>query len=92
MRNRILSIRLTAVALIALAVLGMTTRATAQREFVFHNFNDTGDGYRPASGLISDKSGNFYGTTSDGGAYGNLYGTTSSGGTDSVGTVFEITP
>jgi uncharacterized repeat protein (TIGR03803 family) len=79
MRSRNLSIGLTAVALVALTVLGTVTPATAQKEFVLHNFNNTGDGYRPASGLISDNSGNLYGTTSDGGTYDG-------------GTVFEMMP
>ena len=79
MQSRSLSIGTTAVVLVALTVLGMTTPASAQRDFLLHNFNDTGDGYRPAAGLIPDESGNFYGTTSDGGAYGG-------------GTVFEIMP
>lgn len=42
-----------------------------------------GDGYYPDAGLVMDKSGNLYGTTSVGGAYG-----ASSAG----GTVFELTP
>jgi len=38
-----------------------------------------GDGANPAAGLITDKAGNFYGTTFE-------------GGTDNDGTVFELTP
>jgi uncharacterized repeat protein (TIGR03803 family) len=49
------------------------------REEVLHNFNYNGtDGNYPYAGLIFDKNG-------------NLYGTTSSGGTYYSGTVFEIT-
>ena len=48
-----------------------------------HNFCANGwpcsDGAFPPSGLALDSEGNFYGTTSDGGAYGG-------------GVVFEITP
>jgi hypothetical protein len=49
------------------------------REHVLHRFQLSQDGKQPEAGLISDK-------------YGNLYGTTSSGGTNNVGTVFEIVP
>jgi uncharacterized repeat protein (TIGR03803 family) len=79
MRSGNLSIGLSAVVLAVLTILGIATRASAQKDFLLHNFNDTGDGYRPAAGLILDNSGNFYGTTSDGGAYGG-------------GTVFEVMP
>jgi len=51
------------------------------KEKVLHNFNGSNgkDGASPVAGLISDSSG-------------NLYGTTQSGGTYYVGTVFELTP
>jgi uncharacterized repeat protein (TIGR03803 family) len=39
-------------------------------EVVLHSFNDNGkDGYDPYSGLVFDKAGNLYGTTSEGGIY-----------------------
>jgi len=44
---------------------------------VMHTFGGTGDGASPSGPLVSDSAGNFYGTTSAGGAYG-------------FGTVFEI--
>jgi uncharacterized repeat protein (TIGR03803 family) len=48
-------------------------------ETVLHSFgNQSGDGYYPIGGLIMDKLGNLYGTTSVGGAFGG-------------GTVFEVT-
>jgi len=47
-------------------------------EKILHSFNANGtDGYYPFSGLVMDKNGNLYGTTSQGGTYGD-------------GTVFEI--
>jgi uncharacterized repeat protein (TIGR03803 family) len=46
---------------------------------VMHTFGGTGDGASPSGPLVSDSTGNFYGTTSAGGAYG-------------FGTVFEIKP
>jgi len=46
-----------------------------------HQFNGS-DGYSPMAALIQGTDGNFYGTTSDGGAEG-IY---------SYGTVFEVTP
>ena len=47
-------------------------------EHVVHSFRGEG-GAIPYAGLVSDSSGNLYGTTTSGGAYGN-------------GIVFEITP
>lgn len=51
-----------------------------------HNFNVT-DGSEPFSGMVRGNDGNFYGTTSYGGAFAcnSPYGS-------SCGTVFEITP
>ncbi|MGO9084968.1 MAG: choice-of-anchor tandem repeat GloVer-containing protein [Candidatus Sulfotelmatobacter sp.] len=49
-------------------------------ETILHSFGaDSDDGRAPNAGLIVDKKGNLYGTTTIGGAYGS-------------GTVFEITP
>ena len=44
-----------------------------------YDFGDNPDGCAPYAGMILDAKGNFYGTTSGGGAYGK-------------GTVFEFTP
>lgn len=46
---------------------------------VLHRFAGGDDGYHPLGGVILDKAGNVYGTTTYGGAYGN-------------GVVFKITP
>lgn len=51
----------------------------AGMETVLYSFGSSGDGYTPAGGLIQGSDGNFYGTTSSGGAH-------------SFGTVFKITP
>jgi uncharacterized repeat protein (TIGR03803 family) len=49
-------------------------------ETVLHSFSDNGtDGLGPIAGVIFDKAGNLYGTTTSGGLYLN-------------GTVFELTP
>jgi uncharacterized repeat protein (TIGR03803 family) len=48
-------------------------------EKVLHNFGSYRDGAAPTAGLIFDKAG-------------NLYGTTSLGGARNEGTVFELTP
>jgi len=68
--------------ILGLAVFAMsvlTARpASAQAEAVLHSFNNNGvDGSVPSSTLVSDASGNFYGTTQFGGAY-------------NYGTVFEL--
>jgi uncharacterized repeat protein (TIGR03803 family) len=48
-------------------------------EVVMHNFGASGDGTFLPAGLASDGAGNFYGTTSGGGAY-------------NYGTVFKLSP
>ncbi|HWY14473.1 MAG TPA: choice-of-anchor tandem repeat GloVer-containing protein [Rhizomicrobium sp.] len=48
-------------------------------ETVLYSFAGGTDGVKPSGGLIRDASGNFYGTTEQGGASG-------------MGTVFEVTP
>ena len=48
-------------------------------ESVLHSFSGGNDGAGPLAGLVFDKSG-------------NLFGTTSRGGPNNAGTVFEITP
>jgi uncharacterized repeat protein (TIGR03803 family) len=49
------------------------------KETVLHSFNGSTDGGSPYAGLLRDAKGNFYGTTSTGGASG-------------YGTVFKLTP
>jgi uncharacterized repeat protein (TIGR03803 family) len=46
---------------------------------VLYSFTGGSDGSRPFAGLVADDSGNFFGTTTGGGAYG-------------AGTIFRITP
>jgi uncharacterized repeat protein (TIGR03803 family) len=53
--------------------------ALSGAETVLHSFGASGDGQNPQGGLVSDKEGNLYGTTSGGGAF-------------SYGTVFKVTP
>jgi uncharacterized repeat protein (TIGR03803 family) len=54
-------------------------RAGAWKEAVVHVFGNGKDGAQPLNGVVFDSAGNFYGTTSLGGAYGN-------------GVVFEVKP
>src|ERR1700682_3054592 len=83
MRSRKFSVRLMAVAVVALLLFGTATRAASQTEAVLHAFNDNNtDGFSPHASLIFDALGNLYGTTYSGGSYGNWGG----------GTVFELTP
>jgi uncharacterized repeat protein (TIGR03803 family) len=55
----------------ASALLGLVAFAPAQAQTfnVIHSFAGS-DGSSPLAGLVLDKNGNFYGTTSTGGAYG----------------------
>ena len=52
---------------------------TAQQDLVTHSFGNGNDGQKPYASLISDSTGNLYGTTSTDGMYGK-------------GTVFEVSP
>jgi len=69
-------------------VFELTPSGSSWTEKIVHNFNPSyigegTDGYQPAAGLIFDKSGNLYGTTSNGG-FGNFgFGS---------GVVFELSP
>src|ERR1700690_102290 len=65
---------------LALALLIPVSGAHAKRsETVLYSFTGQADGGNPFAGLIEDKSGNFYGTTVE-------------GGPDGDGTVFELAP
>ncbi len=71
--------------ILTLAALMAPSWATGQRETVLHRFpSGRGDGYYPYAGLISDASGNLYGTTVYGGIYKGCY--------NSCGTVFQLVP
>jgi uncharacterized repeat protein (TIGR03803 family) len=45
--------------------------ACVTKEKVIHTFGNANDGAQPIGGVVFDSAGNFYGTTSLGGAYGN---------------------
>jgi hypothetical protein len=63
---------------VALTLIAIAS-AQAQTFQVLHNFTDGYDGALPIGSPLVDASG-------------NVYGTALNGGTDSVGTVWEITP
>jgi uncharacterized repeat protein (TIGR03803 family) len=70
-----------ALAIVAVTLILAAGAWAATSEKVLYNFySQSGDGYYPYAGLISDKSGNFYGTTYEGGA------------NSSYGAVFELSP
>jgi uncharacterized repeat protein (TIGR03803 family) len=79
-RMNSLRIHLLAVVTILIVAVMATTPAIAQQEKVLHTFSfTTTDAATPWSGLIFDKAG-------------NLFGTSSAGGTSNSGTVYELTP
>jgi uncharacterized repeat protein (TIGR03803 family) len=55
------------------------TQGLPWTETLIHQFTGGSDGLYPLAGVISDRAGNFYGTTE-------------SGGTSTAGTVFKLTP
>ncbi len=83
MRTRTLSLGFTALfAIFAVTPLASARRAAAQTESVLHSFDDsTGDAEEPIGGLVSDASGNLYGTGSGGGTTFH-----------NTGAVFELKP
>lgn len=60
-------------------VFKLTPSGSGYSESILYNFQDGSDGAHPYAGLIFDKKGALYGTTSGGGYYGS-------------GTVFKLTP
>ena len=73
--------RVKALTIVAVALILATSAWAAVSESVLYSFlTQSGDGYYPYASLISDKSGNLYGTTYYGGA--NSY----------YGAVFELSP
>jgi uncharacterized repeat protein (TIGR03803 family) len=80
MRGNRLSFGLTVALVIFIVTLLETGAWASPREKVLHSFNGN-DGAGPLAGLISDASGNLYGTTYQGGAgYGTVYELALSGG------------
>jgi uncharacterized repeat protein (TIGR03803 family) len=59
-------------------IFELTLAGTAWTETILHNFQDADDGAVPYGGLIADKSGNFYGSATEGGTGGG-------------GTIYELT-
>lgn len=60
-------------------IFELTPSGSAWTETILQNFQDGDDGAIPYGGLIADKSGNFYGSATEGGANGG-------------GTIFKLTP
>ena len=82
LRNRLSSILLRWVCV--LMVVLPVSAARAQNYSVLHSFQRTGDGAVPLAGLTMDRSGNLFGTASEGGLVQNCQG--------GCGTVFELKP
>ena len=60
-------------------VFQLVPSASGWTENILHSFQNADDGAVPYAGLISDKTGNFYGAATEGGTAGG-------------GTIFELTP
>jgi uncharacterized repeat protein (TIGR03803 family) len=60
-------------------IFQLTPAGSSWTENILHDFQDADDGAVPYGGLIADKSGNFYGSATEGGTGGG-------------GTIYELTP
>ncbi len=66
-----------------LLLIFAATQGQAQTFTVLHDFTGDQDGANPVAGLVTDRAGNLYGTTANGGSGPCNYG---------CGVVWEITP
>jgi hypothetical protein len=65
-------------------IFKLTPSGSGYSETVLHRFpQGSDDGFLPTNGLVSDRSGNLYGTTSAGGIFGGRIG---------WGTIFKLAP
>src|SRR5580704_13489206 len=71
--------RLVSLSAVLLALFSLTATTFAATEKILHHFAFPQQGSFPSGPLLSDGSGNFYGTTA-------------LGGTNNLGTVFELSP
>jgi uncharacterized repeat protein (TIGR03803 family) len=79
------ALRLTQSAIVAFLILNLFLGAAgAQTLTVLYSFTGNQDGSFPQAGLVFDKKGNLYGTTTAGGTSGNCK--------NGCGTVFKLTP
>jgi len=79
MRRAKLPFLLVAILAVASGFFTTSPAVAVTKEKVLHNFGKGQDGVWPYDGVIFDKAGKLYGTTTSGGAYGG-------------GTVFQLTP
>jgi uncharacterized repeat protein (TIGR03803 family) len=86
---RIRTIAVTAA--IALAVVIIAPEARAQTLSILHTFTGGQDGGQPQAGLTMDQAGNFYGTTTYGGAkYGTVFKLSQAGSAWTLSTLYSF--
>ena len=76
---------------LVLAIIITASAAHAQTFTILHTFSGRGEGGEPHAGLTIDLAGNFYGTTSTGGAgYGTVFKLTHSGSNWVLSTLYTF--
>ena len=81
----------TSALVLAIIIILAASAANAQTFTILHTFTGQGDGGTPYAGLTIDQAGNFYGTTSAGGAgYGTVFKLTHSGSNWIMSTLYSF--
>jgi uncharacterized repeat protein (TIGR03803 family) len=81
----------TSALVLAVIIVIAASAAHAQTFAILHTFTGQGDGGTPYAGLTIDQAGNFYGTTSAGGAgYGTVFKLTHSGSNWVLSTLYAF--
>src|SRR6185503_10477824 len=79
----VMAVRASICAVVLALLCGLASECSAKRNIAFYAFKGGADGAYAYGGLVQDASGDFYGTTGNGGSGGNCAG--------GCGTLFKLT-